>query len=276
MVTRAALVLSGGNAKRFQIDGQPWQDKALAQVDGKPLLLHVIDNIKNTVDKIVVCINDPQRISIYKDLLEEYGLYSVDFVVDQKSSHFRGPLLAITSGLAAVDSDYCLVIPTDMPFLNPKVANYLFEACVDYDVAVPMWPDGTVETLLMTLERTSCLEITQTLLAFNKPNADTIIRAAASLHLVSPLKEISAIDPSSEALLTSIPKKTSPPLKHAQTMVRFETTSALTWVKRKLTGSSSYEKHKDCLLMADAMKCRIYWLPYHSTSKQASNISGRR
>jgi hypothetical protein len=58
-----------------------------------------------------------------------------------------------------------------------------------------MWPDGTVETLLMTLERNSCLEIAQTLLALNRANADAIIRAAGTVHLVSPLKEICSLDP---------------------------------------------------------------------------------
>jgi molybdopterin-guanine dinucleotide biosynthesis protein A len=195
MATRAALILSGGNAKRFQIDGQQWLDKALAEINGKPLLLHAIENLENTVDKIVVCVNDQQRITTYRKLLEECGIGGVEFVVDQENSQVKGPLLAIVSGLAAVDTDYCLVVPTDMPFLNPKVADYLFEACKGYDVAVPMWPDGTVETLLMTIERKSCLETALTLLALNRANADTVIRAAGSIHLVSPLKEICRFDP---------------------------------------------------------------------------------
>jgi molybdopterin-guanine dinucleotide biosynthesis protein A len=194
MTTRAALILSGGNAKRFQTANQPWTDKALAQIDGKPLLLHVIENLKSTVDRIVVCVNDQQRATTYRQLLGKHAIGDVEFVVDQKGNQIKGPLLAITSGLAAVDTDYCLVVPTDMPFLSPKVADYLFKACVDYDAAVPMWPDGTVETLLMALERSSCLEIAHTLLALNRANVDSIIRAAGAIHLVSPLKEICSID----------------------------------------------------------------------------------
>jgi molybdopterin-guanine dinucleotide biosynthesis protein A len=195
MTTRAALILSGGNAKRFQIDGQLWLDKALAPLGGKPLLLHAIDNLKNIVDKVVVCVNDQQRICTYRKLMEEYGIVGVEFVVDRKDSQIHGPLLAIASGLAAVDADYCLIVPTDMPFVNPKVVDYLFEACMGYDVAVPMWPDGTVETLLMAVERKSCLETAQALLALNRANADAILRAAGRIHLVSPLKEISRLDP---------------------------------------------------------------------------------
>jgi molybdenum cofactor guanylyltransferase len=195
MASRAALILAGGNATRFQAVDQPWMDKALAQVDAKPLLLHVIKNLKGTVDKIVVCVNDQQRAATYKHLLEKHGVGDVEFVVDQNDSQVKGPLLAITSGLASVDTDYCLVVPTDMPFLNPKVTDYLFKACAGYDTAVPMWPDGTVETLLMALERKSCLEIAQTLLSLNRANADAILRAAGTVHFVSPLKEICSLDP---------------------------------------------------------------------------------
>jgi molybdopterin-guanine dinucleotide biosynthesis protein A len=125
MESRAALILSGGNAKRFQAADQPWTDKALAQVEGKPLLLHVIENLKGTVDKVVVCVNNEQRIATYKQLLEKHATGVVEFAVDQKDSKVKGPLLAITSGLAAINADYCLVIPTDMPFIKPKVANVI-------------------------------------------------------------------------------------------------------------------------------------------------------
>ena len=119
---------------------------------------------------------------------------NVRFVVDQQGSPVKGPLLAIASGLQAVNAQYCLIVPTDMPFLKPEVADYLLEACKDYNVAVPVWPDGTVETLLMALERKSCAEIAQTLCALNRANADGIIRGSSKLHLVSPLQQIRGLD----------------------------------------------------------------------------------
>lgn len=201
MVCRAALILAGGNAKRFQAVDQPWIDKALAQVNGKPLLVHVVENLKGTVDKIAVCVNDHQRAATYTHLLEKHGTGGVKFVVDKKDSQVKGPLLAITSGLTAVDANYCLIVPTDMPFIKPEVANYLFKACVGYEAAVPMWPDGTIETLLMALKRNSCLEIAQSLLALNRANADAILRAAGTLHLVSPLKEICGLDPELQSFI---------------------------------------------------------------------------
>ena len=50
-----------------------------------------------------------------------------------------------------------------MPFLQPKVAEYLFNEAEGFEVVVPMWPNGRLETLMMVLERPSALEITETL-----------------------------------------------------------------------------------------------------------------
>ncbi len=194
MGNRAALVLAGGGAKRFQTSKEHWQDKALVEVNGKSLLVHVIENIKATVGEIVVCVNDEQRLTQYKQLLEKQAIENVRFVVDQQGSPVKGPLLAIASGLQTVNAEYCLIVPTDMPFLKPEVADYLLEACKDYNVAVPIWPDGTVETLLIALEQKSCAEIAQTLCALNRANADGIIRGSSKLHLVSPLKQIHGLD----------------------------------------------------------------------------------
>ncbi len=41
-----------------------------------------------------------------------------------------------------------------MPFLKPAVAEYLFREAEGFEVAVPMWPDGRLETLLMILQKT--------------------------------------------------------------------------------------------------------------------------
>ena len=87
------------------------------------------------------------------------------------------------SGLKAVQADYCLTLPCDMPFLQPAVADYLFSEAEGFDVAVPMWPNGRLETLLMVLERQSGLEITETLCKLKRPRSDDIPRGAAKYCL---------------------------------------------------------------------------------------------
>jgi molybdenum cofactor guanylyltransferase len=206
MAKRAALILAGGKARRFQSKGTDWQDKALATLDGKPLLIHATENILGVVDQVVVCVNDEKRKEQYLKVLEDFAVAKVKVVVDE-AGHTKGPNLAIMSGLKSVSANYCLTLPCDMPFLMPQVAEYMFNVADGVDVAVPMWPDGMLETLMMVLERKSSLEISQTLWTLNLPRADAIIRGASKRRLVSPLQEIRALDPELKSFININSKK---------------------------------------------------------------------
>ena len=83
MTKRAAIILAGGKAKRFQTTQDKWQDKALAELDGKPLLVHAIENIQDVVDEIVVVVNENQtRIVSIPKFLEKYHVKKVKIVTD--------------------------------------------------------------------------------------------------------------------------------------------------------------------------------------------------
>jgi molybdopterin-guanine dinucleotide biosynthesis protein A len=195
MAKRAALILSGGKSRRFQTQNQEWQDKALAQLDGKPMLIHVIEKVQSVTDEIAVCVNNQERKDTYEKTLKEQGFLNIKLVVDEKMGNINGPNLAITSGLRSIQADYCLTLPCDMPFLVPEVAEYLFSQEEGVEVVVPMWPNGRLETLMMVLERKSALEISETLCVLNRPRSDDIPRGASKVQLVSPLKEIKGLDP---------------------------------------------------------------------------------
>jgi len=194
MAKRAALILAGGKARRFQTKQDDWQDKALTELSGKPLLIHAVQNVQNIVDEVAVCVNDEERKAKYAHVLKTHGL-NVKIVVDEKISHISGPNVAIMSGLKAVHADYCLTLPCDMPFLQPNVAEYLFKQAEGFEVVVPMWPNGRLETLIMVLERPSTLEITETLCQLKRPRSDDIPRGASKTLLVSPVNHIKTLDP---------------------------------------------------------------------------------
>ena len=62
MTKRAALILAGGKARRFQVKGgEKWEDKALATISGKPLLIHAVENVQGVVDEVAVSVNDEER-----------------------------------------------------------------------------------------------------------------------------------------------------------------------------------------------------------------------
>ncbi len=196
MTQRAALILAGGKARRFQNKNGTWQDKALAELAGKPLLIHAIDNVHDVVEKILICVDTENRKTQYtKILTKHHHTEKVTVVTDEKINHTKGPTVAIYTGLKAVNAKHCLTLPCDMPLLKPKVVDYLFNAAEDSDIAVPMWPNSRLETLVMVLERDSALEITHTLCQLMRPRSDDIMRGASNVSFISTVGEIKTLDP---------------------------------------------------------------------------------
>ena len=99
------------------------------------------------------------------------------------------------SGLKSIQSDYCLTLPCDMPFMQPAVADYLFHESEGFEVVTPMWPNGRLETLIMVLERQIGLEISETLCKLNRPRSDDIQRGASKILFASPVDRIKMLDP---------------------------------------------------------------------------------
>jgi molybdopterin-guanine dinucleotide biosynthesis protein A len=195
MTKRAAIILAGGKAHRFQCKREEWQDKALAKLLGKPLLIHVVENARGVVDEVVVCVNDETRKTKYADALKKHNTVNVKLVVDEEISHVSGPNVAILTGLKSTKADLCVTLPCDMPLLKPKIIKYLFDTRADAQVAVPMWPNGRIETLVMILERGKAAEIIETLCQLRRPRGIDIIRGASKVLFISPLAEMRALDP---------------------------------------------------------------------------------
>ena len=195
MTKRAVIILAGGRARRFQNRNGEWQDKALAKLLGKPLLIHAVENVRDVADEIVICVNNETRKAQYAKTLTEHRIQNVRLVVDEKINNIKGPKVAISTGLKSVKADYCLTLPCDMPLMQPKVADYLLTEAKRSRVVVPIWPNGRLETLVMAVERDSVLEITDTLCQLRRPRSDDIIRGALNVLLVSPFGQIRALDP---------------------------------------------------------------------------------
>jgi molybdopterin-guanine dinucleotide biosynthesis protein A len=195
MTKRGAIILAGGRGSRFQTQNGVWQDKGLALLEGKPLLVHVVENIQQESDETLVVVKEELRKVAYRELLEKHGISKVKIVTDVKAKTSGGPLIAILTGLTTSTSDICLTVPSDMPLLNSKVAEYMYKELDGSFVAVPMWPDGKIETLLMTLHRKNCLKIAEALCQLRRERPDDIIRGALKDLFVAPLGKIRKLDP---------------------------------------------------------------------------------
>ncbi len=195
MAKRAAIILAGGKAQRFQTNQEIWQDKALVKLDCKPLLIHVVENVKQVVDEVVIVVNEEYRKLQYEDVLSSHNINNVKIIIDVKIHQLSGPIIAILTGLKYTNADYCLTIPADMPLLCSKVAEYMFNEIKDSNIVVPMWPNGRLETLIMVLKRTSTLPITNVITQLGRTRPDDITRGALRTLFVSPLGQIKSLDP---------------------------------------------------------------------------------
>jgi len=195
MIKRAAIILAGGKGQRFQTPNGKWQDKALAELRGKPLLVLAVKSVSQVVDEVIVVVNEEARKTEYGKVLAAFDAPKVGLVTDLKINGLSGPLVAIYTGLKTVEADYYLTVPADVPMLSQRVAEYLFTKIEDSYVAVPMWPNGRLETLLMILSRKVCFSITDLLCHLERSHPDDIIRGTLRTLFVSPLGDIKILDP---------------------------------------------------------------------------------
>lgn len=132
---RAAIILAGGLSSRFG------QDKSILELNGKPLIKHVIDAVKKIVNEIIVVTNDQNRADKYGSLIGS----KVKIVLDIEQA--KGPLIGALTGLEQTKESYALIIPSDMPFISPEVVDLLFDLCIGKSAVIPRWPNAEIEPL---------------------------------------------------------------------------------------------------------------------------------
>jgi molybdopterin-guanine dinucleotide biosynthesis protein A len=113
----SALVLAGGYSTRF-----PDGDKALATLDGEPLVARVVDRLADTVDEVVVNCRADQRAAIADALGDRAYRVAIDPVPD------RGPVAGIRTGCRVASGRWTFVTACDMPFVDGDLAATLLDA----------------------------------------------------------------------------------------------------------------------------------------------------
>ncbi|MBS7641278.1 MAG: molybdenum cofactor guanylyltransferase [Candidatus Bathyarchaeia archaeon] len=192
---RGAIILAGGQSKRFQDGSGRWADKALAILFGKPLLAHVIENVMPVVDEVILCVNNASRGSNYLEILRNYSITNVKICVDIMFPHVQGPSAAIATGLKYINADYCIILPCDTPFIKPSIVDYLLELAKRFDICAPIHPDGNIETLMFSCNRRGAAKIAEILCFLGRSKPVDIIRASSKIKLVSTISEIRKLDP---------------------------------------------------------------------------------
>lgn len=136
------VIVAGGYSTRF---GEG--DKALAELDGTPMVRHVADRLAPAIDTLVI----NGRFEQLDSLAAAMDGYPLDVAYAPDEEPGRGPTSGIAAGLAALpsDTDLGVVVACDMPFVDPAVVGSLLEraATTAADAMVPRSADGWYQVL---------------------------------------------------------------------------------------------------------------------------------
>ncbi len=109
-------------------------DKSFVLLDGKPLIQHVIDRVRQLDCPVILIANSVER----------YQLLGLPVYADVIPN--AGSLGGIYTALTYSQSDYALCLACDMPRVNPALLRYLIDLRADYDVIAPL-VDSVAQTL---------------------------------------------------------------------------------------------------------------------------------
>lgn len=136
----SCIILSGGMSRRMG------EDKGSMIIQGKPMILHILERLNGKINDAVIVLNNQERINSYNKLLnayvpveiEENFTYSLEFIEDEVKD--KGPVAGIMTGLKNIKTDYALVLPCDSPFIsedNIKTMFDLLESSENTDAVIP-------------------------------------------------------------------------------------------------------------------------------------------
>ena len=141
-MSAAGVVLCGGKSSRMG------RDKAWLAWRGRPLVIHVVEALRQSVDEVVVVAS------------AELDLPPLDALVARDREPELGPLGGIREGLAHVSAELAFVTGTDAPFLAPAFV----KALLAYECAAAVELDGIVQNLCAVYPR-AALPAAEALLA---------------------------------------------------------------------------------------------------------------
>ncbi|NQV71007.1 MAG: molybdenum cofactor guanylyltransferase [Pseudohongiella sp.] len=149
----AAVILAGGKGSRMN-----YQDKALLTLHKKPLIEHVIANVRNQVGSLSISVNHNPHLYEYLQLplVPDYG------------NQYAGPLVGIYSAMRRICETrqqsgikYLACFAADVPYFPSKLVASLYENLMDTNSQFACCVcDNQLQPLfsLWKLETISCIE----------------------------------------------------------------------------------------------------------------------
>lgn len=118
-----AIILAGGKSSRFG------SNKALYEINQKPMLINIIEKLEPIFGKIYVIGNKEYKYD---------GLYNTEYITDIIPD--KGPLGGLYTGLKTTNSKYNYLQACDMPFVSKEYLEYMKNYIANnkgYDAYIP-------------------------------------------------------------------------------------------------------------------------------------------
>ena len=115
----SAVVLAGGRGRRLG------RDKATVELGSQTLLQRVIESVSQLSDDIIAVLRPGQHLQV------DGARLATD------AEPFAGLLAGMAAGITSARYYWCLVVASDMPFLNTDLIWHMMSLRPGYDVVVP-------------------------------------------------------------------------------------------------------------------------------------------
>jgi len=136
-----AIILAGGRSTRMGCD------KSMLDVGGRPMIAHVLDQVRPHFDQVLISAADPDK----------YAFLGARIVPDATPN--AGPLAGIAAALDASDTDLNFVVSCDIPEIDVRLLRRLFRSIGDRDAAVPVVGETHTEPLFALYRRSALCTI---------------------------------------------------------------------------------------------------------------------
>ncbi|WP_048816671.1 molybdenum cofactor guanylyltransferase [Caldisphaera lagunensis] len=110
----AAIILAGGKSTRFA------EDKLIYLYNNKPIISYPINESEKITDNVFVVTNDKEYEKLRK-------VINVEFIFDDPSFKCEGSSRGIASAIKAIDANYYLIMPGDIPWIHYIALKNLLE-----------------------------------------------------------------------------------------------------------------------------------------------------
>jgi len=134
------VILAGGQSRRMGFN------KALLQLDGRPLIQRILQLVRPLTDQVLVSSNDPSP----------YEFLGLPVIADVFKG--QGPLAGLHAAMLHSPRSLFLLLACDLPKLRESLLGQLVLSVEGFDAVVPRTADGGKHPLCAVYRRT-CLPV---------------------------------------------------------------------------------------------------------------------